>query len=160
MGIRGNEAADALARSATRDPLCRFSVPHTDLKPKVQTYTKNLWQEDWNAQNENKLYQIRPDLKESLCCRTHSRKEESVLCRLHTGHSFYTHSYILKGNEPPWCIPCDVPITLKHILLDCWDLYDIRRKHFTADSIKVLFRDVPPDDIFAFLREINIFHLI
>ena len=47
-------------------------------------------------QTENKLYQIRRDLKESLL----------------------THFYFLKGNELSRCIPCDVFMFFKHVILD------------------------------------------
>ena len=36
-----------------------------------------------------------------------NRKEETVMARLHIGHSFITHSFLLKGEEPPMCIGCD-----------------------------------------------------
>ena len=58
------------------------------------------------------------------------------------------------------CVACDEVLSVKHILLHCADLTEIRHKHFTSDSMKRLFRDVPPDVIFNFLKEINIYHLI
>ena len=75
--------------------------------------------------------------------------------------SLGTHSFLLKEEEEkPVCIGCDENLTIEHILLDCWDFYDIRRKHYSAENLKVLFRDVPPDKIFDFLREINVFNKI
>ena len=44
-----------------------------------------------------------------------SRKEEIILSRLRTGHSHITHSYLLKKEEAPYCIPCQKPYTIKHI---------------------------------------------
>ena len=135
-------------------------IPYTDVKSKVQSYVRNLWQENWNKQTDNKLFQIRPNLTEILLPAAGNRMKETVLCRLRTGHTSYTHSYLLKNEEAPWCIPCDEPLSIRHLLLDCWDLYDVRRKHYTADSLKELFRDVPPDAIFQFLQEINRFHFM
>ena len=83
-----------------------------------------------------------------------------MLCRLHIGHSFLTHSFIFKNEDPPECIPCGERLTIKHLLLDCVDFGEIREKYFDAVSIRVLFRDVPPDKILKFLREIQLFHLI
>lgn len=37
---------------------------------------------------------------------------------------------------------------------------DTRHKHYAVDFLKVLFRDVPPEKIFCFLRESNIFSKI
>ena len=39
------------------------------------------------------------------------------MAQLHIGHSFITHSFLLKGEEPPVCIGCDKRLTVEHILL-------------------------------------------
>ena len=160
VGIRGNETADSMAKNATKEKMSRSYVPYTDVYPKVDRYVRNLWQEEWNKQADNKLFQVRPDLTQFLPSLSGNRKEETVLCRLHTGHTFITHSYLLKGEEPPWCVPCHQPLTVKHLLIDCWDLHDVRHKHYTADSLRTLFRDVPPWTIMEFLREVNVFNKI
>ena len=134
------------------------SVPFSDLKCKTQSFVNNLWQEEWNTQTDNKLFQIRPSLCEFLPSVKGSRKEQTVLTRLHTGHSYLTHGHLLRGERAPRCVSCDVQITIKHLLLDCREMHDIRHKHFTASSMKTLFRDVPPDTIFQFLREAHIFN--
>ena len=104
---------------------------------------------------------IQPDRSDHLPNISSNRREESVLSRLHIGHSYLTHSFLLKEEEEkPVCIGCDENLTIEHILLHCWDFYDIRRKHYSAENLKVLFRDIPPDKIFDFLREINVFNKI
>ena len=75
---------------------------------------------------------------------------------LHIGHSFITHSFLLKGEEPPVCIRCDKRLTLEHILLTCSDFIEIRESHFTAQSLRMLFQDISPEKIFNFLKAINI----
>ncbi len=77
--------------------------------------------------------------------------------RLHIGHSFITHSFLLKGEEPPMCIGCDQHLTIEHILLTCSDFIEMRESHFTAQSLRMLFQDISPEKIFNFLKEINIF---
>ena len=161
VGVRGNEAADRLAKEATKLKQSFSPIPFSDLKPKVNSYIQDLWQEDWEFQQNNKLFQSRPKLRgDYLPSASGGRKEETVLTRLHTGHSFLTHSFLLKGEDAPWCFACDKPLTIKHLLIDSWDLHDTRHKHFTAESIKTLFRDVPPDALFAFLKEIHVFNKI
>ena len=64
------------------------------------------------------------------------------LARLHIGHSFVTHSFSLKVEEPPMCIGCDKRLTIEHILLTCSDLIEIRECHFTAKSLRMLFQDI------------------
>ena len=76
---------------------------------------------------------------------------------LHIGHSFITHSFLLKGEEPPVCIGCDQHLTIEHILLTCSDFIEMRERHFTAQSLRMLFQDILPEKIFNFLKEINIF---
>ena len=116
-----------------------------------------LWQSEWDEFPENKLYKIFPILKECIVCPRRNRKEESVMARLHIGHSFITHSFLLKGEEPPMCIGCDKRLTVEHILLTCSDFTEIRESHFTAKSLRMLFQDILPEKIFNFLKEINIF---
>ena len=76
------------------------------------------------------------------------------MARLHIGHSFITHSFLLKGEEPPMCIGCDQHLTM--ILLTCSDFIEIRESHFTAQSLRMLFQDISPEKIFNILKEINI----
>ena len=58
----------------------------------------------------------------------------------------------------PVCIGCDKRLTIEHILLTCSDFIEIRDSHFTAKSLRMLFKDIsPPEKIFHFLKEINIF---
>ena len=35
------------------------------------------------------------------------RKEETVLARIHIGHTHLTHGYSLRSEEPPFCVSCD-----------------------------------------------------
>ena len=52
---------------------------------------------------------------------------------------------------------CDKRLTIEHILLTCSDFIEIRENHFTAKSLRMLFKDISPEKIFKFLKEINIF---
>ena len=64
-------------------------------------YTKKLWQTEWERYPENKLYKIQPKMDDPIQSHGRCRREEGVLCRLHIGHSFYTHFDLLKGEEQP-----------------------------------------------------------
>ena len=66
-----------------------------------------------------------------IVCPRRNRKEETVMARLHIGHSFITHSYLLKGEEPPMCIGCDKRLTVEHILLTCSDFIEIREPFYS-----------------------------
>ena len=162
IGIRGNEKVDSLAKEAVegQNLLSSTRVPFSDLKPLVNEYIFKEWQKEWDVQKDNKLYQIRPKLNQFLPGTIGNRRDEVVLTRLHVGHSHFTHSFYFKREDIPKCVACDEVLSVKHILLYCADLIEIRRRHYTSVSMKQLFRDVPPDVIFNFLREINIYHLI
>ena len=160
MGIRGNEIADAVAKEATSKGLITSVLPFSDLKPKIHSYTHASWQKDWDEQVDNKLFEIRPSLSEKLPSLGGTRKEEVVLTRLKIGHTFLTHSYLLKGERAPQCTPCHEPLTVKHILLSCNAFSETRWKYYTTEMIRTLFRDVPPWTILDFLKEIEIFKRI
>ena len=106
--------------------------------------------------SSQKINYIFPMLKECIVCPRTNRKE-TVMARLHIGHSFITHSFLLNGEEPPVCIGYDKRLTIEHILLTCSDFIEIRENHFIAKSLRMLFQDILPEKIFNFLKEINIF---
>ena len=89
-----------------------------------------------------------------------SRKEEAVLCRLRIGHTYFTHSFLLKGEDPPECIACQESYTVKHILLDCGDLAFIRQRFYRTTSLKDLFDRVNVNTILSFLKEVNLYSKI
>ena len=76
----------------------------------------------WNETPFNKLKEIKPVIKESKSVISNIRREEVVLTRLRIGHTRITHSWLLNRDEQPNCIGCDVPFTVKHFLLDCFDI--------------------------------------
>ncbi|WP_353817125.1 hypothetical protein, partial [Acinetobacter baumannii] len=110
VGIRGNIAVDEAPKKAI--PLDFTSkgfqfAPYSDLRCMTGSYCKRLWQTEWSNQINHKLFQILPDLSASLRNFASTRKEESVFARLLIGHTYVTHSFLLKGEEPPWCFTCD-----------------------------------------------------
>jgi len=68
-----------------------------------------------------------------------SRRDSVLLNRLRIGHTRLTHSHHLSGDDDiPECGTCQCPLTVKHIMIECVDLNDVRNKHFVASSIKDL----------------------
>ena len=51
-------------------------------------------------------------------------------------------------------------VRVKHILIECADLMEIRQKYFEERSLYSLFRNVIPEVIFYLLREIGVFYKI
>ena len=57
------------------------------------------------------------------------------------------------------CIGCDKHLTIEHILLTCSDFIEIRESHFTAKSLRMLFKDISPEKIFNYLKDFFFFFL-
>ena len=81
----------------------------------LNKYLLDLWQTEWDDYPHNKLYKTFPKFKECVTPRRSNRWEETVLSQLHIGHSYVTHSFLLKGEEPPACIPCDELLAIEHM---------------------------------------------
>ena len=48
------------------------------------------------------------------------------------------------------CIGCDELLTIERILLTCSDRIEIRERHFTAQTLHVLFQEISPERFFTF----------
>ena len=159
-GITGNTFADAAAKRALNEPVSNIFIPYSDLRPCVHSYIQKVWQEFWDLTPSNKFFQIQPKLDSPVPRYFGNRKRETIFSRLHIGHSYFSHSFLLRGEDPPYCTACDTPYTVEHVLISCVDLLEIRQKYYSVDSLFRLFREVCPDLIFAFLKEINLFDKI
>ena len=85
------------------------------------------------------------------------RREPVVLTRYRVGHSYVTHSYLLNGDPVPVCIQCDCVFSVKHILLDCIDFNDARKKYFNVADLQALFTNTNVSVIFQFLKDIGLY---
>ena len=141
VGIRGNEKADELTKQALNFNVLDLKVPYTDLKVNINSVFKQKWQAQWNVRPD-KLFQINPTVGDFYDWTGLSRREEIVITRARIGHTYFTHSYLLKDEDMPWCIPCHCPDAVKHILLDCIDLCDTRIKYYgDINTMEKLFNE-------------------
>ena len=60
------------------------------------------------------------------------------------------HAYTLKKEEPPVSVACNT-------IIECADLEEVRRKYFEERSLYSPFRNVIPEKMFDFLKEIGMF---
>jgi hypothetical protein len=79
------------------------------------------------------------------------------LTRCRIGHTRLTHSYLLTNEKRPECIPCNSNYSLKHVLIDCVDVADVRQTFYNVNSLSNLFTNVTGNTILQFLKEINLY---
>ena len=159
MGIPGNEIADHLAKESLMRPVDPSQkIIWSDFKSKTKSYTMQIWQERWNKEEFNKLHEIHPTLEEKSHLCTKNRKQETLLSRLRIGHTWLTHSHLLKREEAPFCVPCNAPFTIKHILTECTDFLPMRENHYTESNITRLFKTVTPQKILDYIKEIGLYN--
>ena len=66
-----------------------------------------------------------------------------------------------KKKEPPAvCVTCNTLITIKHILIECADSVEVRKKYFEERSFCSLFKNVNLENIADCLRETGMFYRI
>jgi len=135
-------------------PVTRMKLPATDMYPRITKLIFDEWQEVWNCCAGNKLHAIRRwpavgDYKKKTCL---SRRDSVLLNRLHSGHTRLTHSFLVSDDDLPECGTCQCPLTVKHILVECVDLKDVRNKHFVASSIKDVFDNTEAHKIIDFIK--------
>ena len=162
----GNENADVLAKEGARN--CRpmkCALPYRDFIPSIKSQTRESWQFLWDLQDGNKMREItkvtRPWTYSSL-----TRRRETALCRLRIGHTRLTHGFLMSGDPQPYCRDCLVPLTIKHLLIECPSLGEERNRHlfrcrdresnFLLD--KVLGEECIVEDLFNFIEEAGFLH--
>ena len=112
VGISGNERADSAAKAALQKEVSDCLISYTDAYQYISQYVRDLWQSEWNTADNNKLHATKPLLGEQPSAYRSVRRDE-VFLKL--GHSYLTHSYLLKGEPPPECVTCNCHLTISHI---------------------------------------------
>ena len=156
VGIKGNEKADKIAKQIIDIPTFDIKIPFSDCKPQISKYVESICQEKWNDCTNNKLHGIKTKFSSTLQLYSNNRKEDVILTRLRIGHTRITHKHYLLNEEHPMRIPCDSPLTVQHILIECADTALIRGNYFNCNDLKILINSVAGDTILAYLSEINL----
>ena len=156
IGIKGNEEADSIAKRVIDHKMYEIKLPFSDFKPRIYNYVNSVFQAKWNDCCRNKLHEVNDTFHPSLKIYSENRKEDIILTRLRIGHSRLTQKHYLLNEDFPECIPCDCPLTIKHVLIESVDTADIRKHYFNCTDLKTLFNSVAGGTILAYLSEINL----
>jgi len=112
VGIPGNEKADKAAKSALNKPILRIPILCTDLKPIINKYIYDKWQQTY--------YQIYPTIPSYFTLSSsYQRKDLIIYNRLRIGHTRLAHSYLNEHTDPPKCTNCNQLLSVRHILTKC-----------------------------------------
>ena len=100
-------------------------------------YILKRWQDSWDQQIYSKLHEIHSLVGQTPCSYGQNRKEQVVLTRCRIGHGRITHNYLLNNRERLECIPCNSNYSLKHVLIDCVDVADVRQTFYNVNNLKI-----------------------
>jgi ribonuclease HI len=159
-GIIGNETADKIAKTATKGDIPeRVEVSSTDFKALIKQKMKEVWENRWiNITNNKKLREVQPTIRKKI--RWLSRMDSIKLTRLRIGHTRLTHSFYLTGEDMPECMECQVPFTVKHILMECENLELDRMRFYDHTDITISALLSSNEDIpgtLAFLKHVDLY---
>ena len=106
-------------------------LPSRDLYPNIKTSLHNVWQIYWDNIGSNKMREITG----KICPWKYgnmTRTWEVVLCRLRIGHTRLTHGFLMAGDPQPFCDDCLVPLTVRHLLVECPSLGELRDRFMSG----------------------------
>ena len=126
----------------------------------VECHITAMWQATWDKSPLTKLHEIAPIVNEPRTHHLSTRRDQSVFNRCRIGHSRLTHEFLLKGEPPPECIPCNCLLTIKHLLIECVDFSDVRQRFYQVPSLQDLFKTVKPEVILEFLKAAALYKLL
>jgi hypothetical protein len=150
IGFHGNTVVDREVKNALDDLVSNCSIPYTDFKPFIMKYILKRRQDSRDQQIHNRLHEMHSIVGNTPCSYGHNRKEQVVLTRCRIRHGRLTHSYLLNNEERPECIPCNSNYSIKHVLIDCVDVADVRQNFYNVNTSYDLFTNVADNTILNF----------
>ena len=134
VNIPGIEKADATAESAVSLPVTDMKLQGYELIPRVSKFCLADWQDIWDCCESNKLHSIYTTLGTVIHSKNISHRDSLIINRLRIGHCLLAHLYLLSDDELPTCDSYGLPLTVKHILVECSGLQEIREKYTVSQK--------------------------
>ena len=129
IGLKGNEAADQLAKRGAGLPQPENPVPYETACRIIKTNLQEEWLNNWaTGTTARNVYSHMngPRPKDDL--NKLPRREQSTIFQLRTGH-IPLNGYLnrIKPQHSPACPLCNEPVeTVQHLLFECRKLIDLR----------------------------------
>ena len=162
VGIEGNELADKAAKDAIDQARVQLQeIPVADVKSFIKKKVYEKWTAHWEEKTLGaKIREFCPTFKRTPVNFRLGRRDGWKITRLRIGHTRFTHAHLLAGEEGPWCVACDEPVTVKHILISCGNNARVRMKYY--DHREVTFNDLLSkkeyiDKVLGFLKEVDLY---
>ena len=136
VGILENERADKAARNICNTGHVETDIllPRNDIRSHIKYMVRKRWGIHWSNTISNKLRDIKPTTRPLINTCFSDRFWERIVTRLRIGHTNLTHSYLMSGTNPPYCEDCIMPLTVKHILVECPSYRDERLTAFSCTT--------------------------
>ena len=99
-----------------------WQVAYRILKSHINQYISSKQQERWLSCPDNKLLKEKPTLGERPHGLGNLVERKLFLSRLRFGHTYFSHSYSLRQDDPLECTACQVIYSVRQVLIDCIDL--------------------------------------
>ena len=83
-----------------------------------------------------------------------------VVTRLKIGHTYFTNGYLLRDEDPPYCHADDCIFTVKHILTECSECVDERRRYLNIPNYSDIFKRQNLSNLIKFIKSIWLYNYI
>ena len=127
VSVKGNEETYELAKTGVSHQFTACPVPHRELFLIIRSAVNVVWQERWNANRATSKMGAITARAVSLWSYAHvrGRCREITLACLWTGHTHLTHGFLMSREVEPYCDDCLVPLTVRHLLVECPSLREL-----------------------------------
>lgn len=163
VGIRGNEAADELAKQAVLSEQITINQLSTeDANRIINEFYYRKWQQVWSS-NSLLLTKFKSALGEANYLSL-PRRKQICISRLRLRTCLLTHGHHFSKTLRAQCQQCQLPLTLVHLFIQCPALVTARqqisdycRKHHLALNLdNLLDEEFPPELLLDFLALTNL----
>ena len=139
-------------------------IPLSDFKLHAKNLMLKEFQTYWaQIPQTNKLKNIKNTIDIWNTSNQNSRRSETILARIRTGHSLLTHQHLFLKQPPPLCLNCNSPITILHIVIECPSYKTARTTYSNNNNeLKTLLSDNQEnvENLLQYLKSINLSTLI